>query len=85
MRNISLYDREVLKAKFTVEEVSNYMGDKYISTCWNPSHELQVDRSIEEFETYSAALAHMYESALMYAMAYRTTLNMRDGVIYDTV
>ena len=42
----------------TVEERKDGI---YISTLWDMNDCLEVDRHVTEFETYSAALAHMYE------------------------
>ena len=70
---IKLYlDNKLLKAKFTVEEIN---GHKFIATQWIPDHCLEEDRDVEEFETYSTALARMHEMALY------ETLNWSDLVL----
>ncbi len=57
---LKLYDGKELFAKFTVEEKN---PEHFIMTCWHPDNEAEIDRYVNEFETYSAALAHMYEWA----------------------
>ena len=54
-----------LLRKFTVEERSDGM---FISTEWDTYECLQVDRDVKEFETYSAALAFMFEAAMSFAV-----------------
>lgn len=61
MRTLILKDGNKTIAKFTVEEKTN---GRFISTEWMPDHCLEVDREVCEFETYSAALAHMLDCAL---------------------
>lgn len=62
---IVLYQNDTLVAKFTVEELKSGL---FISTQWDTSDCLEVDRTVVEFETYSAALASMYENALNFAV-----------------
>jgi hypothetical protein len=73
MRKIEFYDGQVLRARLTTEEVGS---DRYIATCWVPEECLEVDREVEAFETYSAALAEMYRSAMFVALKY-TNLKMK--------
>jgi hypothetical protein len=61
MRSIILKDGTVIKAKFTVEERTDGI---FIATIWYPTECSEHDRNVEEFETYSAALANMYRNAL---------------------
>lgn len=61
MREVYLYDGEVLRLKATCEERSDGIC---IATLWEPDVCLEEDREVEEFETYSAALARMYEKVL---------------------
>lgn len=39
----------------------------FISTLWNIENESEVDRTVVEFETYSAARAHMYQGLFILA------------------
>lgn len=73
-RECYLYDGKMLRAKFTVEERADGM---FLSTTWLPDWGSEVDRNVEEFETYSAALADMYENALIESCALGN-LNQRD-------
>jgi hypothetical protein len=48
----------------TVEERSDGI---FISTFWDMNDCLEADRNVTEFETYSAALAHMYKGMFIVA------------------
>lgn len=67
MREVYLYDGNVLRLKLTCEERSDGIC---IATLWEPDMCLENDREVEEFETYSAALARMYEKGLERALQY---------------
>lgn len=64
---LQLLDGKVLRAKFTVEERADGI---FISTEWRPENGYEEDRLVEEFETYSGALCHMYEQALNEALCW---------------
>lgn len=54
----------MIKEKFanyiaTVEERSDGI---FVSTLWDKEYCLNVDRCVKEFETQSAAIAHMYKT-----------------------
>ena len=51
-----------LVMRWTVEEI----GGGFIATEWDCDCELEVDRHVETFETYSGALCEMYRNALAY-------------------
>lgn len=72
MRKLIIKDGTVLRAKFTVEERNDGI---FISTSWLPDECLECDRNVTEFETYSAALADMYQNGL-YATIQHTTLHL---------
>jgi len=67
-----LYKGKKLVLKLTVEEIN---AGKIISTMWLPDMELEVDRQVSVFETYSCAYEDMYRAALMYTID-ETDLNM---------
>jgi len=76
-RVVKIMHRGELSKKFTVEERSD---GTFIATYWNADAEYQVDRQVKEFETYSAALAHMYKQAFDASMCMVETL---DKTIYS--
>lgn len=73
LRTIKLFDGQVLRAKLTVEETLS----GYIATSWNPDDCYEFDREVEEFETLSRAIAHMYEKALYAALTF-TNLTIKE-------
>lgn len=66
---LKLIDGTVLRFKL---EVIEHKYDQYISTLWRVDDCAEVDREVTEFETYSAALAHMYRTALEVSLEYST-------------
>lgn len=69
MRILKLYSEgcEKLLYELTTEELPSGI---FISTFWNCEMELEEDRHVTEFETYSTALAHMYKTALKHTLHY---------------
>lgn len=74
MKEIYLYDGQVLRIKGTCEERSDGIC---IATCWQTDGCLEEDREVHEYETYSAALARMYEMVLEASLQY-SNLKMYD-------
>jgi hypothetical protein len=70
---IELVDGTEFRAKFTVEE---RIDGVFVATQWIAEVCLEVDRDVEEFETYSAALATMYANAFHYVKQF-TQLRIR--------
>jgi hypothetical protein len=44
--------------KITVEEVGDF---RFITTLWDKTMELEVDRRVEEFETYGGAVDRAFD------------------------
>lgn len=69
LKTIEILDGLVLRARFTVYK----NGAFFMATHWDPEDGPESDRSEDVFETYSAALAHMYEQAMWASNAYPGT------------
>lgn len=62
-----------LVRKYTVEERAD---GKFISASWEPNHEFEVDRLVEEFETCSGALCDMYREVIAFMGAYHSDFTL---------
>ena len=65
---IELKDGEVLRGRFTTEELNE--GYHYIATSWCPDDCLEQNRIVESYETFSKAKSRMFEMALEYSLQY---------------